>query len=95
MSSSMSCISRTAAFALATSAVVYMSCATGPLRSTAATNSRLNLSVNAFGGIVRWVAYPGEEWGILGTAQFAGSMLSAFNSGTPGAIGSHLVYEVF
>lgn len=80
--------------ALSASAVVCTSATTGPSRSTLAASSRLNLSFNAFGGIVRWVAAPGEEWGILGTAA-AGSVLSAYTGGSVSLMGSHIIYEVF
>lgn len=63
-----------------------------PQRS--ATLSLLNLSLNAFGGIVRWTAAPGEEIGMLGnTASLGEVSLSAYTGGTPGLMGSHLIYE--
>lgn len=69
---------------------------TAPQRSALTTSARLNLSFNAFGGIVRWVAYPGEEWGIVGiTASISESSLSAFTGGTVGLLGSHIVYETY
>lgn len=65
-----------------------------PQRS--ATLSLLNLSFNAFGGIVRWVFAPGEEVGMLGnTASLGEISLSAYTGGTPGLMGSHLIMEVF
>ena len=65
---------------------------TKPQRS--ATLHLLNLSFNAFGGIVRWVAAPGEEISIIGnTASLGEVSLSAFTGGTPGAMGVHLIYE--
>lgn len=68
---------------------------TAPQRSAVTTSARLNLSLNSFGGIVRWVAYPGEEWGIFGiTASISESSLSAF-TGTPGVVGSHIIYETY
>jgi|SRR5882672_6202970 len=67
---------------------------TKPQRS--ATQKLLNLSFNAFGGIVRWVAAPGEEISIIGNTQPLGEVsLSAFTGGTPGALGAHLIYEPF
>jgi hypothetical protein len=67
---------------------------TKPQRSS--TLHLLNLSYNAFGGIVRWVAAPGEEISIIGnTASLGEVSLSAFTGGTPGAMGIHLVYEPF
>ena len=54
----------------------------------------LNLSFNAFGGIVRWVAAPGEEIYVVGnTASLGEASLSAFTGGTPGALGAHVIYE--
>jgi hypothetical protein len=54
----------------------------------------LNLSFNAFGGLVRWVAYPGEEVWIVGNALTLGSIsVSAFTGGSPGALGGHMIYE--
>lgn len=67
---------------------------TQPQRSS--TLSLLNLSFNAFGGIVRWVAAPGEEVGLLGnTASFGEVSLTAFTGGTPGLMGAHFVVEPF
>lgn len=60
----------------------------------AATLSLLNLSFNAFGGIVRWVAAPGEEVSQAGNAVNVGeTSLSAFTGGTAGLMGGHVVYE--
>jgi hypothetical protein len=54
----------------------------------------LNLSFNAFGGIVRWVAAPGEEISTVGNTQPLGEVsLSAFTGGTAGLMGAHVVYE--
>ena len=67
--------------------------ATDPQRS-ATLGHVLNLSFNAFGGIVRWLAAPGEEIGMVGLALDTGSIsLSAFTGGTPGALGSHFIFE--
>lgn len=78
--------------ALAAPVVPFTASTTKPQR--AATLGMLNLSFNAFGGIVRWVAAPGEEIWMLGnTASFGEMSLSAYTGGTPGLMGSHLVYE--
>lgn len=80
--------------ALAAPAVAYVAAGTAPNRSPAVTLARLNLTFNAFGGIVRWVAAPGEEWIMVGNATNGGeSVLSAANVGTAGAMGSHIIYE--
>lgn len=65
-----------------------------PQRS--ATLYLLTLCFNAFGGIVRWVAAPGEEIGILGnTASFGEVSLSSGAAGTPGLMASHIIFESF
>lgn len=67
---------------------------TKPQRSS--TLHLLNLSFNAFGGIVRWVAAPGEEISVIGnTASLGEVSLSAFTGGTAGAMGAHMIYETF
>ena len=86
----------TATAALAAVPVTYVAAGTGPSRTNTGTTARLNLSFNAFGGIVRWVAAPGEEFGITGTSvSVSGATLSAFTGGTVGLMGSHIVYEPF
>ncbi len=80
--------------ALAVVPITYVAASTAPNRSPAVTIARLNLTFNSFGGIVRWVAYPGEEWTIVGNAvNVSESVLSAQNVGTAGLMGSHIVYE--
>ena len=65
-----------------------------PFRST--TLHLLNLTFNAFGGIVRWVAAPGEEISIVGTSASTGSIsLSGFTGSTGAIVGSHIIYETF
>jgi len=82
--------------ALATVPLTYGAASTGPLRSSVSTQARLNLSFNAFGGIVKWFCQPGEEWGIIGvTASISGSTLSAFTGGNVGLMGSHIEYEPY
>lgn len=65
---------------------------TKPQRSS--TLHLLNLSFNAFGGIVRWVAAPGEEISMVGnTASLGEISLTAFTGGTAGLLGAHAIYE--
>lgn len=66
---------------------------TAPQRSSSA--HLLNLSFNAFGGIVRWVAAPGEEISTIGNTEPLGEVsLSAFTGSTASApIGAHMIYE--
>jgi len=78
--------------ALAAPPVAFVASTTKPQR--AATLGLLNLSYNAFGGIVRWVAAPGSEISLLGnTASLGEVSLSAYTGGTPGLTGSHIIYE--
>lgn len=80
--------------ALAAPPLVGNTFTTPPQRST--TAKLLNLAFNAFGGIVRWVAAPGEEITQAGNAVSVGeTSLSAFTGGTPGLMGSHIIYEPF
>lgn len=80
--------------ALAAPPVVFNTATTKPQRS--ATLSLLNLSFNAFGGIVRWVAAPGEEIGLLGNTASLGELsLSALTGGTTGLMGSHFILEPY
>lgn len=82
------------ASALSAGMVPFVAATTAPQRSAAIGQARLHLNLNAFGGIVRWVAYPGEEWWITGvTVNTSESSLSAFTGGSVGAIGAHIVYE--
>ena len=78
--------------ALAAPTLVGNSATTAPQRSS--TLHLLNLTFNAFGGIVRWVAAPGEEIMTVGnTASLGEVSLSAFTGGTAGAMGAHVIYE--
>ena len=81
--------------ALAAPPVCYGTSTTKPQRS-ATLGALLNLSFNAFGGIVRWVAAPGEELKLLGNAASFGELsLNAFTGGTPGLMGSHFIVETY
>jgi hypothetical protein len=85
----------TAALALPVAAAVSYA-TTQPTRGSSAALARLNLTFNGFGGIVRWVAAPGEEWTMVGTAvNVSESHLSAFTGSGGGLIGAHIVYEPF
>lgn len=82
--------------ALAAPPITNVAAATGPSRTNTATTARLNLTHNPFGGIVRWVAAPGEEWTIIGqTVSISESSLSCFTGGSVGAVGAHIIYEPF
>lgn len=78
--------------ALAAPQAAFTAASTNPQRS--ATLAGLNLSFNAFGGIVKYTAPPGGEFKMLGnTASLGEASLSAYTGGTAGLLGSHLIYE--
>lgn len=67
---------------------------TKPQRSS--TLVLANLSFNQFGGIVRWVAAPGEELGLLGnTASFGEASISAYTGSGVQPFGTTIVFEPF
>lgn len=71
----------------------YQTSTTKPQRS-ATLGCLLNLSFNAFGGVVRWVAPPDGEIPMLGNTASLGELsLNAFTGGTPGLLGSHIIFE--
>jgi hypothetical protein len=71
----------------------YIASTTKPQRSTN-LGMLLNLSFNAFGGVVRWVNGPDELISLLGNVTALGELsLNAFTGGTPGLLGSALIYE--
>lgn len=75
-----------------TVAVVGNSATTLPQRS--ATLHLLHPSFNAFGGISRWQARPGEDISVVGnTASLGEVSLSLFTGGT-GIASGHVLYEV-
>lgn len=81
---------------LAAPPVSYTAAATGPQRSGATTDARINLGINAFGGSFRWNAAPGQQWVMLGnTVGFGETLISSQNLGTPGAVNVHLEYEPY
>lgn len=78
--------------ALAAPQVTGNAFTTKPQRSS--TLKLLSPSLNTFGGIVRWVAYPGEEIGILGNTASLGEVSLSSVSGA-GILGGHIIYEPF
>lgn len=60
-----------------------------------AANHLWNLSINTFGGVLKYVPPAGGEITIFGQTQPVGECsLSAFTGGTPGLLGSHIIYEI-
>lgn len=73
--------------------VNYGSSTTKPQRSST-LGALLNLSFNAYGGVVRWQAGPDETISMLGATASLGELsLNAFTGGTPGLLGSHVIIE--
>lgn len=81
-----------AATGLSTTPLAYTAAAAGSQRSSVATLARLNLGHNAFGGIVRWLSAPEQEWWIVGAGAAVESVLSCVTSGG-GLVSTHIVYE--
>ena len=82
--------------ALAAPPVSFRAAAAGGQRSAAVTEGRLDMGLNAFGGIMRWVAGQGAPFTLLGsTATFGEASLSAFTGGTVGSISAHIIYEPY
>lgn len=81
--------------ALAAAPVSFVAAGTGPQRSAATTDARLEVSLNAQGGIMKWYAYDrSAPFALLGnTASLGEASLSALTGGTVGAISSHIEYE--
>jgi len=87
-----------AATAVSTVPAAMVAAGTAPNRSPAVTIPRLNLTFNAFGGIIQWQTNPGseEEWVAVGNATTSNSetVLSSANVGAAGLIGANIFYEV-
>ncbi|WP_024516844.1 hypothetical protein [Bradyrhizobium sp. Tv2a-2] len=87
-----------AATAVSTAPVAFVASTGAPNRSPAVGIPRLNLTFNAFGGIIQWQTNPGseEEWVAVGnnTASNSETLLSSANVGSAGAIGADWFYEV-
>lgn len=82
--------------ALAAPPVSFTAAGTGGQRSAATTDAKISVGLNAFGGIVRWNAGPGQQFMQLGnavTAQSGECYLSCQNFGTAGLCIAHIMYE--
>lgn len=79
--------------ALAAPPAPYVASTTKPQRS-ATLGMLLGLSLNVFGGIIRWVNGPDEIISYLGNTASLGELsLNAFTGGTAGALMSTIVFE--
>lgn len=74
----------------ASAAQGYVTAATGP--TIASTGHLLNLAFNSFGGVIRWVAAPGQEL-YCTTATAPNSELTFDSVAGTGAVSSHLIFE--
>lgn len=84
----------TAVAALNAAQIAFTASTTKPRR--AATLMKTILALNAFGGIVRWVAAPGGEMRFIGAAANLGeASLSCYTGGTPGLVAAHIMYEQY
>lgn len=81
--------------ALAAAPVSAVSAGTNPQRSNATSQGRLELGLNAFGGIMKWNPYtPDMAFSILGnTASLGEISLSAYTGGSVGNVSAHFIYE--
>lgn len=80
--------------ALAAPPVLYGAVVT--TKGQRSTSHLLQLSFNAFGGIVRWVAAPGEEIGQVGNTQPLGeTSLTSFTGSGAGLMSTHWIFEPF
>jgi hypothetical protein len=84
--------------ALAAPVNVFVAATTKPQASNTVTDAKLNLGMNAFGGILRWNASPTQQWQMLGNATGAGCTI-LFNasaaSGTTSTCNCHIIYETY
>lgn len=83
-----------ASAALAAVPIGFIASTTKPQRSNSNVLGRLNLSFNAWGGIIKYVPPQDGEMFLLGNTASLGELsLSAFTGGSPGLMGAHLMYE--
>jgi hypothetical protein len=82
--------------ALSAAPVSFIAAGTQPTTTNVTTDPRLNLGLNLFGGIIRWVAAPTAQWTQLGnTATLGESYLAAFTGTTSGTFSAHIIYEPY
>jgi hypothetical protein len=82
--------------ALAAPPVSFIAASTQPTTTNVTTDARLSMSLNLFGGIVRWVAAPNQQFSQLGnTATLGESYLAAFTGSTSSTVNAHIMYEPY
>lgn len=63
-------------------------------RSSTASEGKLDLGLNAFGGIIRWNAAPTQQFSMIGNTSDLGEVvLGCEGFGTPGLIQAHILME--
>lgn len=77
-------------FSAAAAGLGFVLAGTGP--TAASTAHLLNLGFNAFGGVVRWVAAPGEEIVVATATQPNNELSISSQSGSP-LVTSHMIFE--
>lgn len=83
---------------LANVPVSFVAATTGPQASAVTTDSKLNLALNLFGGIIRWNAAPTQQWQLLGNTADLGETLlfnSTTSGGSSGLANAHFLYEPY
>lgn len=75
-----------------TTAVTGSAATTKPQRSS--TLHLLHMSFNAFGGISRWQARPGEDISVVGNTASLGEISISLYTGGTGVMSGHCLYEV-
>jgi hypothetical protein len=86
------------ATALASTVVAYNTATTGPFPASTNTLPKLNLSLNLFGGIIRWNAAPTQQWTQVGNATSSGETVlwnSSTGGGSSGLANTHIIYEPY
>jgi hypothetical protein len=86
------------ATALASVVIAYFAAATGPVPSNSVTLPKLNFSLNAFGGIIRWNAAPTQQWTQIGNAVNGGESVlwnSSTHGGATALLNAHIIYEPY
>jgi hypothetical protein len=84
--------------ALAAPAVPFVAAATPPTPSNTATDAKLQLGMNAFGGQFRWNAAPTQQWSMLGNTNPLGESIlwnSSTGGGATAAGDAHIIYEPY
>jgi hypothetical protein len=86
------------ATALSSVVVAYVAAGTGPVPNAAATLPRLQLALNAFGGIIRWNAAPTQQWTQVGSSTNGGESVlynSSSATGVSTTVNAHIIYEPY